>query len=232
MSCKIGLLTIGQAPRRDILPELRKYNSKETVIEFSEAGALDDLSNEEIAQLEPPEGADRNVLITRLRNGESVRVLEDAIMQLLLQKAESLFVLGAERVILLCAGQFPVLEHMDRLVFPDRLLMDSVVPTAKGRALGIITPLAEQVEESELQFAVSGAKTVRTEPASPYSESALDEVKRAALALKTWGAESIAMECLGYTSEMSSVVADLTGVRVITVRDAINDFLWSYSSSI
>jgi protein AroM len=52
----IGVVTIGQTPRRDIVPHLRSVLGDH--IEIIEAGALDGLSEEEVAtQAKRPEGA-------------------------------------------------------------------------------------------------------------------------------------------------------------------------------
>ena len=51
---KIGLVTIGQAPRTDVVPEMRALLGP--VVEVLEAGALDGMTPEEIAMLRPHEG--------------------------------------------------------------------------------------------------------------------------------------------------------------------------------
>lgn len=51
---KIGLLTIGQSPRDDFVPEIKPLLLPQ--IEFVEFGLLDELSSEEIKSLEPDTG--------------------------------------------------------------------------------------------------------------------------------------------------------------------------------
>jgi len=67
MSHRLGAVTIGQAPRVDIVPELQVFLGAD--VEIVEAGALDGLSSEAVARLSP-EPADQ-VLVTRMRDGES-----------------------------------------------------------------------------------------------------------------------------------------------------------------
>jgi protein AroM len=71
----IGAVTIGQAPRVDIMPELTVILGPE--VQVKEAGALDGLSKEEIAAFAPKKGD--YVLVTRLADGSSVKVAEQYI---------------------------------------------------------------------------------------------------------------------------------------------------------
>ena len=67
---KVGLITVGQAPRSDVVPDMAAILGGD--VEIVEAGALDGLSREQIAPL-APEGDDE-ILVTRLADGSSVFV--------------------------------------------------------------------------------------------------------------------------------------------------------------
>ena len=62
---KVGLITVGQAPRSDVVPDMAAILGGD--VEIVEAGALDGLTR---AQMEPlaPEGDDE-ILVTRLADG-------------------------------------------------------------------------------------------------------------------------------------------------------------------
>src|SRR4029434_11109079 len=66
----VGLITVGQAPRRDVVPDMAAILGGD--VEIVEAGALDGLTR---AEMEPlaPEGDDE-ILVTRLADGSSVFV--------------------------------------------------------------------------------------------------------------------------------------------------------------
>lgn len=64
---RVGFITIGQAPRNDIMKELYPLLGHE--IEIIEKGALDEISINEIKDLKPEK--DDFPLITRLRDGSS-----------------------------------------------------------------------------------------------------------------------------------------------------------------
>ena len=48
---KVGLITVGQAPRSDVVPDMAAILGGD--VEIVEAGALDGLSREQIAPLAP-----------------------------------------------------------------------------------------------------------------------------------------------------------------------------------
>ena len=100
---KIGAVTIGQSPRSDVIADIRPILGSE--VDVVEAGALDGLTKEEIAKLFPKEGD--YVLVTRLRDGTSVKVAERYITPLLQDKISNLFESGIPVVLLLCTGNFP-----------------------------------------------------------------------------------------------------------------------------
>ncbi len=67
---KVGLITVGQSPRSDVVPDMAEILGGD--VEIVEAGALDGLDRERIATL-APEGDDE-ILVTRLTDGRSVFV--------------------------------------------------------------------------------------------------------------------------------------------------------------
>ena len=65
---KVGLITVGQSPRSDVVPDMAAILGGD--VEILEAGALDGLSREQIARL-APEGDDE-IIVTRLADGAPV----------------------------------------------------------------------------------------------------------------------------------------------------------------
>jgi protein AroM len=80
MSETLGLVTIGQAPRTDVTPEIGSHLPAD--VDVREVGALDRFdAAEEIMAAAGPE-ADLPVYVTRLANGDSVTVDRDAVHEL------------------------------------------------------------------------------------------------------------------------------------------------------
>src|SRR5262249_41243613 len=70
MTPLFGMITVGQAPRVDVVPDMVEIIGPG--IRIREVGALDGLSREAIAALAPAPGDD--ILVTRLADGQSVFV--------------------------------------------------------------------------------------------------------------------------------------------------------------
>ena len=117
------VITIGQSPREDIQTELRQILGERPI---EVRGALDGLSNEEVAELAPSRAAD--TFHTRLSDGTEVVVSKEAVTGLLtgiLQQSEGRPVLVA------CTGQFDGLSNYPNALFPSAILgliVEAVAP--------------------------------------------------------------------------------------------------------
>src|SRR4051812_16861687 len=103
---RVGLITVGQAPRSDVVPDMTAILGPE--VDILEAGALDGLSRAEIAKL-APEGDDE-ILVTRLADGSSVFVGKSHVIALVEARIAALEDRGTALNVLLCTGEFPKLR--------------------------------------------------------------------------------------------------------------------------
>src|SRR5699024_1326459 len=101
----IGFITIGQAPRKDITPDIIKRFPDE--VRVKEAGALDrfDSASEVEATVGRVEG--EPVFVTRLRDNTSVIVHRDSVIELLQERMDDIKD-DVEMMGSLCTGYFPV----------------------------------------------------------------------------------------------------------------------------
>src|SRR3989442_11153264 len=76
LSSVVGLVTIGQSPRADVVPEMATLIGPG--VDVREAGALDGLTRGEIDRLAPT-GSDE-ILVTRLRDGSAVFLGQEEIV--------------------------------------------------------------------------------------------------------------------------------------------------------
>ena len=212
MKKTIGTVTIGQAPRTDVIPDVVSVLG--TGIEIREAGALDGLSKEEIASFAPKKGD--YVLVTRLADGTSVQVAEQFITPRVNQKIADHFKNGIQVVLLLCTGEFPDFEEGGLLIRPQKVLYNAVAAVAEGMRIGVLTPSPEQVEQPERRWGMISphAKAV---PASPYVDTKA-AVKRAAEQLREWKADITVLDCIGYTMATRTAVREITGKPVLLAR--------------
>src|SRR4051794_7942617 len=104
---KLGMITIGQAPRTDVAPIIEKYLDGRA--ELVQVGVLDGMTKEYIEQNLYPE-ADDYVLTSRLVTNESVVMSREKIKPILQEKIDHLEDIGIKQILLLCTGVFPGLK--------------------------------------------------------------------------------------------------------------------------
>jgi protein AroM len=213
---RIGVLTIGQAPRADdVAAELGQVLGPGYAI--IERGALDDLGPAEIERHGPEPG--HYLLVSLLRNGRSVRLSKQKILPLLQQRIDALGEDGVDAILLLCTGTFPEFKSDRLIVQPQEALYHLTVGLARGKRIGALTPLADQLEQARAKWREYGIDPVLA-AASPYTGE--DEVTPAARDLAERGADLIFMDCMGYSLAMKARArAAAGGCPVILARSAI-----------
>jgi len=212
---KIGMITIGQSPRVDIVPEIKVILGEE--IEILEAGALDGLSHEEAEAFRPGRGD--YILCTRMADGTEVVIGKRFILPRMQGHIHRLAREGAEIILLLCTGKFPEFSSRRLLIEPQKVL-DHFISALQGKnqRIGLMVPLQEQVDQARKKYGrMKGEVIIR--PASPYSRE--DQVSRAAEALKRANPHVIVMHCMGYTQRMKDRVREITGKPVVLARSLV-----------
>lgn len=212
---RLGLITIGQSPRTDLTPDIQPLLEG---IEIIERGALDDLSNEEIAALELAPGDE--VLTSRLRDGTSAVFGQGHVigpMQAAITELENDVDRPVDAVLLACAGEFPTLKHKTPLLRPDRLMRAMLSALSEdAETVGLICPLPEQLSFIINSVGALNAEVI-AEAATPYS-GRNEQVVVAAQRLAERGAKMLVGFCVGYTEEMREEIRRATGLPVLLVR--------------
>jgi protein AroM len=217
MSKRLGVLTIGEAPRADdTVAELRQVLGPDWAI--LERGALDGLGRAEIAALAPRPG--EYVLITILADGTSVTLGKPRILARLQQQIEAFGGDGVDAILLLCTGTFPEFKSERLIVQPQPVLHHLVLGLAgTGRSVGVLTPLAVQVAQAREKWREHGVDPL-VAAASPYAAG--DEITGAARDVAARGADLIFMDCMGYSLAMKARARAAAGGRaVILARSAV-----------
>lgn len=195
----LGILTVGQSPRDDVMPHIRPYLPPDTSV--VEAGALDGLDDAEIQAMAPMDGD--YVLTSRLRDGRPVRVGRERIMGLMQARIRWLEAQGANPILILCTGEFPEFTSRALLIEPDRLLT-AVVRGLGVRRLAVFVPLEEQVDEI-----VEKWRDIDPRPdvavATPYGP--IEAIEEGARTLRETTADVLVLDCMGYTEAHRQIVA-------------------------
>jgi protein AroM len=223
---RIGAITIGQAPRDDLVPEFRAALGREALV--IERGALDDLTLDQVSALAPSE--DDYVLVTRMRDGTEVRIAERHIIGRLQRCVDDLESRDVDLSVLMCTGEFPALASRRLLIPLDRLL-ESVVrgllpATASGGApapvLAAVVPSAEQIPAIGRRWARAcgcGAR-ITVEAVSPYTAAEAD-YEAAAARVSACNPRLVVLDCVGFTESVRGIFRRATGKPVILPRSLL-----------
>jgi protein AroM len=212
---KVGMITIGQSPRVDIVPEIKDILGEE--IEVLEAGALDGLSLEQVRGFYPKKND--YVLCTRMADGTEVVIGKRFILPRIQEYIHLLTREGAEIILLLCTGKFPEFSSKRLLIEPQKVLDHFILALqGKDQRLGLMIPLRDQMEQAKKKYSKVKGEVI-LQFASPYSKE--DQVSKAAKALKRANPHVIVMHCMGYTGAMKDQVREITGKPVVLARSLV-----------
>ncbi|HEV8439700.1 MAG TPA: AroM family protein [Methylomirabilota bacterium] len=215
MATRVGMVTIGQAPRADVVPEMAKLLGSAEIVE---GGALDGLSRSEIEPFAPAPGDE--ILVTRLADGSSVFLGKRRVTPLVQQRIAELEAAGAALTVLLCTGAFHGLEARRPLVEPDKILLGTLRGIRFPGRLGVLTPSPRHVEQTEARWRSHGFDPVVV-ALSPYEgghAAEADAVATIADALRAGGAGLVVLDCIGFTGQMRAELQARLGVPMLVAN--------------
>ena len=218
---KIGMITIGQSPRNDILSVMKRYLPSDAQV--VECGALDGLDRDEILDLAPDDGDP--ILVTTLRDGTEVTVTHSKVVPLMKQAVDHLLKDDIQLVVVLCTGGFEELRS-DRVFVVDAgsLLHFVIRSFANGIRLGIVRPSPDQVSEwSNGAHNPWGANDVVVTSASPYTDAMkrVCDWERAAQELSEKRVDLVFLTCMGMNEDMKQVFRRVTKKPVVLASSVV-----------
>ncbi|SDR56842.1 regulatory protein, luxR family [Rhizobiales bacterium GAS113] len=204
---RIAFVTIGQAPRTDVVPEILGMLDRLPV--YEEFGALDGLSYGEIAR--QAAGPEDDTLYTRLADGRHVVLRADFVeerLQALMRRVDQL---GYDLVVLITTGVFRPISMRTPFVHGQRALEAWISTLVLGDCqLGVIYPLAQQARTAP--FYGTSIQNARSAAAAGGTRSLQEAAKRLE------SAELILMLSFGHTEAMARRVALIARKPVVTTR--------------
>jgi protein AroM len=206
----LGTVTIGQAPRRDLVPILDRHLPAE--VRQIHRGVLDGLAREEIDALYRPAPGEA-VLVTRLAGGGVAALSRARVAPAVQRNIDALAAAGCAVILLLCTGTFSGLSCRDGwLIEPDAIIPPLAAALLGPRRLGIVVPLAAQIASESGKW-----QALQRPPlfaaASPYEADAT-AVTAAARDLAARGAAAVLLDCIGFT-ERHKRAAAASGLPVL-----------------
>jgi len=207
---KVAFLTIGQSPREDIFSEI--IPRLPSICQVIQAGALDDLSREEIDRLKPEEG--HLPLITRLRNGQTVIVSREKILPFLQARINRLEQEEVEIIALLCTEDFADLHSRKKLLLPFNLLKKEILKLSPS-GLIVFIPLKEQRKLAEAKWRALEIELL-IEILNPYQ----DAFNSSPLTDKLDRKENFLLlfDCLGYSISLAQSISEQLALPYLLPR--------------
>ncbi len=215
MPLTIGMSTIAQTPRDDVVPAMRRYLPEE--VRIAERCCLDGLTRQEIAALGPENG--EVGIVARLRDGGSTLLSHRKILPRMQRCVDELIGdEGADLVVVLCGADWSEIRADRLVVNPGRLFPGVIGALGHGRRLGIIKPSLGQVTQERARYQAMGIDAIVT-AASPYAgEERLTLARQAAEDLRAAECDLVWMTCIGMDGAMRDVVAEVTGKPVVLAQ--------------
>jgi len=208
MMTKIGMLTIGQTPRVDLLPTLVEILGDEH--EIIEAGALDGLSLDDVKGIEIL--PDDYILVSRMRDGTEVKITKRFVIPRVQEKITELEEKGVRLTVVMCTGAFPHYESKGLVVTPQEILKGVLNGSLKKGRLGVVYPTEEQMPGAQSNFGSPDVETY-ADVTSPYEGS--EELEALAGRISAQNLDLILLNCFGFSSDLKKYIAERTGVPTI-----------------
>jgi protein AroM len=220
-SARIGIITIGQSPRSDVLQDF--VDALGFQPSFEETGLLDNLSRAEIASLAPCGHGDQT-LVTRLRDGTEVKLSEKKAIEMLPRAVKDMEHRDVDSVVLFCTGEFPPVESKVPVLYPSAIVsavVSAVFSSKKNddRRLCIIAPAREQFPMLTRKWKNTGCSLL-FESVSPYSSSE-PEILDCAGRVARLHCDMVVLDCIGYTEKIRKIFVQTTGRPVILPRSLL-----------
>ena len=207
MMKKLGLLTIGQSPRDDLIPALVEILGHE--YEIIQAGALDDMTYDEIMNI--PLRKEDYILVSRMRDGREIKITKKSILPKLQEKIHEIEKVGVRITVIMCTGGFPQFESKGLIVTPQEILKGVLKGSLRSGKLGVIYPTKEQEFMAEKEFGREGIEVYpdSVSPYEPYDVSGL--IKR----LQEKDLDLIFLNCFGFPRKLQDKIKKETGKPTI-----------------
>ncbi|KAB0266144.1 AroM family protein [Microvirga brassicacearum] len=205
---RVAFVGVGQTPRLDVVPEI--LAQLDLPIAATEFGALDGLTDAEIAELAPR--VDEHALVTRLADGTDVVISKPRVGERLARILAGFAPSDFDLVVILSTGLFREFESRCLTVNAQRAMESGVLAlAAHGGVIGLVQPLAQQVAEVNVT-ALSPYRIVLSH-AAPGDRDAL-----AHALIDLAESEIIVLNSVGFNEADRAMVARASGKPVVLAR--------------
>ncbi len=204
---QIGMLTIGQSPRDDLIPGLLEILGED--FQIVEAGALDDLTYEDVLKIDlNPEDY---ILVSRMRDGREIKITKKYVVPRMQKQLDKIEAPGVRLTVVMCTGKFPQFKSNGLVVTPSEILKGVIEGSLKAGKLAVVYPTAEQMPYAERDF---GRENIQlyADSVSPYEP---EDVEGLLVRLQKEKPDLIFLNCFGFPTELKHRVQEATDTPTI-----------------
>ncbi|MDP6824176.1 MAG: AroM family protein [Dehalococcoidia bacterium] len=202
----IGLVTTDQGPNAEFVQAFQRTMPD---IEIRLVGALDDLSMDEIEALAARPSP--YPIQTILADGTTRDIDISVLVPLVDSRAHEMVERGAGVIAVCCAGDFPDIDCGVPVLYPGRLLSGMAGAVAATRRIGVVSPIASQMESARRNWERDGFD-VKMAFASAFRK---DEIETAAREMSDPALEVVVLDCMDHTAMDRDEFARLCGRPVL-----------------
>ena len=210
---KIGMLTIGQSPRNDILPGLMEILGKD--IQVVEAGALDGKTMNDVKNI--PLRFEDYILVSRMRDGTEIKITKKYILPMMQEKLNQLEAQGIRLTVVMCTGNFPQFKSKGLVVTPKEILKGVMEGSIKNGKLGVVYPTSEQMPMAKEEWGRPGVE-IYADTVSPYEPK---DVEGLCKRLEAQNLDIILLNCFGFPREIKKNIENMTGKPVVQANTLV-----------
>lgn len=225
---RVGVLTIGQAPRADrMAAEIGAVLG--AGFEIVERGALDGLDRPALELIAPGPGDE--LLVSMLLDGSEVRLAKRGIIPLLQRRLSALEEDdGVAATLLVCSGPFPGFAHSRPLVQPQPLLYGAALALAGKARIAVLLPDPAQFDWARRQWLAAGVPDPLLLCADPYQPERMASVIAAAASAEAAGAGCLYLDCFGYDRTLREAAATAFQGPIVLARTTAGRLLAEVAS--
>lgn len=204
---QIGMLTIGQSPRDDLIPALMEILGEDYRI--IEAGALDDHTYEDIQKIDL--NPEHYILVSRMRDGREIKITKKYVIPMMQKQLDKIEAQGIRLTVVMCTGKFPQFQSKGLVITPSEILKGVIEGSLKAGKLAVVYPTAEQMPYAERDF---GRENIMlyADTVSPYEP---EDVEGLLSRLKKEAPDLIFLNCFGFPTALKVQIQETTGKPTI-----------------
>lgn len=215
---KVGLITIGQTPREDMLNMV--FDGVINQYDIVQYGALDEINYIKAEYFFKPHKPKGQVFSTKLRNGNQIKIDEYTLLPLLekaINKIEIEF--NPMFTILMCTGEYKTLEKYKKVIRPYRIAHSIIDLFFEDCRLGILVPSEEQIKLKKNEWSTD-SRDVYIESVSPYSSIEFI-IEKVDMLLKN-NVDCIFLDCFGFSKLTATKIKKYSQLPVLSASSLIN----------